>query len=235
MRPVRRTTWLVIAAAITVVIVVVAVAAYLAGRSSGSGSTGSSRSAVAAPSASAVPTASSTDDTLGAAPTGCLGGPSRTDAMVLAAQQQAPHTAYGAVEVAAAVFRWAIRSPEPTAADVRGIAPIFTRGKRAAAQQQLIADYNANPNPSGGVVPDGQSFYLTTANGQWLVPSGATADRAAVDVQALFVINGAVSPTKSLTETLNLVWEDGTWHLDGLAKGNAEGLASGGTQFTGGC
>jgi len=155
--------------------------------------------------------------------------------MVLSAQRQAPHSGFGAVDVAAAVFRWAIRSPEPTASDVHAVAPIFTASKRASAQQQLIADYQASPNPSGGVVPDGQPFYLTTASGQWVLSPGATADRASVDVQAFFVIDGAVSPTKSLTETFNLVWQDGAWHLDGLAKGDAEKVAAGGTQFTAGC
>lgn len=231
----RRTTGLIAAAIIAVI--VVALTAYLVGKGAGSSSAGPSSpgpTPAASSDVSANPTATSSD-TLGAAPTGCLGGPARNDAMVLSVQRRAPHTAYGAVEVAAAVFRWAIRSPEPSADDVHGVAGIFSATKRDSAQQQLIADYSANPNPSGGAVPDGQSFYLTTANGQWLIASGGTADRVSVNIEASFVIEGAVSPTKSLTEAFNMVWEDGAWHLDGLGKGDSQRLAAGGTQFTGGC
>lgn len=230
----RRPTWITIAAVAVVVILAVAVTAYLAGRNSSPRPTAQGSSSSSA-TASAQSTASGSAGDVGAAPTGCLGGTARNDAMVLAAQRQAPRTAYGAVEVAAATFRWAIRSPEPSAVEVHRIAPLFMASKRSAAEAQLIADYAANPNPSNGVVAGGQPFYLTTANGQWLVGSGGSSDSVAVSVQAYFVIDGVVSATKSLTETFDLVWQSGAWRLQGLASGDASRLAAGGTQFTAGC
>lgn len=231
----RRTRWL-IAAGVVVALLCVAVIGYVAGRQGlprASGTTSPSSPTRTQP-AAASPSASASD-VLGSAPTGCLGGPRRDAAMVLAAQEQAPHTPYGAVEVAAALFRWAVQFPEPTAADVHEVAPVFAESRRAIAQQQLIADYRANPNPSAGLVPDGQPFHLSTANGQWLIARGGTGDQLTVGVEATFVVNGVQSPTKSLTESFDLIWEGGAWRLHGLAEGDAGRLASGGTHFTGGC
>lgn len=229
----RRTTWL-IAAVVIVVIALVAVTAYLAGRGASPQTATQSKPTVVSSSEAPSVDATSTDS-LGAPPTGCLGGPARDDAMLLAAQRRAPHSAYGAVEVAAAIFRWAIRSPEPTESDVHGVRAVFVKSKRATAERQLSDDYRANPNPSNGLVADGEHFYLSTANGQWLVAGGSTSDRVSVEVQAAFVVNGALSPTKSLTEAFTMVWEDQGWHLDGLLKGDSQRLAAGGTQFSAGC
>lgn len=228
----RRPAWVTLAAVAVVVILAVAVAAYLAGRnSSPTPSAASTRTTLAAPTVSA----STSADTLAAAPTGCLGGAARDDTMVLAAQRQAPHTAYGAIEFAASVFRWGVRAPAPTDSEVRAAAAVFASGVREAAVQETLSNYHQHPNLSEGAVPDGTPFHLTTASGRWLTEPSSSTDHATVEVEAYFVINGAVSPTKSLTEAFDVVWETGGWHVASLKQADPQRLANGGTQFTGGC
>ena len=111
---------LLIALLIGAVIVVAIVIAYVTGRNSGTTPAGPT----SAPVATVTATASGGTDT-DAAPTGCLGGEARTNAMLLSAQKAAQHSTYGAVEVATAFYRWSYRYPVPSTADIKAVELIF--------------------------------------------------------------------------------------------------------------
>ena len=165
------------------------------------------------------------------APTGCLGGNARDASMLLAAQKAAPHTANGAVEVAAALVRWTFRSPS------------FSTDEASEVSQKVISSSasdefkNLQPtsNNSGGVVADGTPFYLSTAQGVFYLES-ASADAVTVSIGAAYVIKGAVSPQLRSSTTVAMVWEDGAWKAkSGSITRTTEELFRIGTAFTGGC
>lgn len=170
-----------------------------------------------------------------APPTGCLGGLDRNAAMVLAAQKAAGHNAYGAVEVATAFVRFISQSPVPSADDVSAVSKDIISSSAPAGYRDLAATFSEYPNASNGVVPDGTPFHLSTTNGVWLVDPSSTADRVTVDIQAGYVINGALSATKTTATGVVMVWEGDGWHVAGGVKPDASQLAVGGTQYTGGC
>ena len=222
---------LLIALLVGAVIIVAIVVAYVAGR--GTDTTTATPSSTAL-SVSASPTTGSSTDT-DSAPTGCLGGAARTNAMLLTAQKSAPHTTYGAVEVATAFYRWSYRYPVPTPADIRAVGAVFVPKQASKSEASLQSDYARNPNPSGDVVKDGAPFYLSTATGQWTAQSGGTASEQLISVQAAFVVDGAVSATESTTEAFTMRWVDGAWRVVGVAKSDPAKVAAGGTAFTAGC
>ena len=210
------------------VIIAAIVVAYVAGRSTSTPSAGPTS---APAQSSAVATSSATAD---AAPTGCLGGQKRNDAMLLTAQRSAPTSTFGAVEVATAFYRWAYRFPVPTSDEIAGIGPVFVPGKAAESEASLRTGYSQNPNPSTGIVSNGKPFYLSMATGKWLAENG-TSGGVLVGVEASYVVDGAVSATKTATAAFEMKWVDGGWRVAGLAKGEPSKLDAGGTTFTAGC
>ena len=155
--------------------------------------------------------------------------------MVLAAQKAAPHTQTGAVELAAAMVRWSFRYPGTSVADAQKISDAIISPEATATFRDLAGTAAKNPNTSGGAVPDGTPFYLTTANGVWHVESSTT-DAVTVSVGAIYVINGAVSPQLKSSTTFSLVWENGGWRIkSGSIDRTTEELFSIGNAFTGGC
>lgn len=219
---------MLIALLVGAVVIAAIVIAYVAGRS-----TSTPRAALTsapAQSSAAVSSSAAPD----AAPTGCLGGQPRSDAMVLNAQSLAPKSTFGAVEVAAAFYRWTYRFPVPTSADIKGIGPAFVPAQAAASEASLRSGYAQNPNPSMGAVPDGMSFYLSTVTGKWIAGSG-TDGALRVGIEASYVVRGAISATKTATASFDMKWVDGRWRVAGLAKGDPPKLTAGGTTFTAGC
>ncbi len=169
------------------------------------------------------------------APTGCLGGPGRDAAMLLAAQEAAPHTTNGAVEVAAAMVRWTFRYPGPGADEANQVGESVIASSATPGFANLSAAAAANPNPSRGVVPDGTPFYLSTVPGVWHVES-AEPDRTEVSVGSGYVIDGELSPQLRSASTFVLVWQDGAWKLEsGSLSRTTQDLYAIGTTFTGGC
>ncbi|WP_448812174.1 hypothetical protein [Agromyces bauzanensis] len=165
-------------------------------------------------------------------PTGCLGGDARDAAMVLAAQEEAPHTSNGAVEFATALMRWMHQYPVPAADDVAAVeASVVSSG----SPYDLTAAYADDPNTSGALVPNGTPFYLSTVPGVWNLESYAD-DAATVTVGAGVVINGELHPTFRMAKTFTLVWEEGHWTFDEASLDRTtEELFSIGTSYTGGC
>jgi hypothetical protein len=194
-----------------------------------------------APAASVTPSPTLTgssgagDDEDAAPPTGCLGGQDRNAAMVLAAQEAASHSSYGAVEVATAFYRFIWQSPVPSGSDVQTVEGSIFSSSAPTSFSDLAATYEQYPNLSQGDVADGTPFHLSTTNGLWMVDPNSTADRVTVNIAAGYVVVGALSPTKSTAQGFVLQWEDGAWHVVEGVQPDGETLANGGVRYTGGC
>lgn len=212
------------------VIIAAIVVAYVAGR-------GSNEPPVAVQSTSRATTSVSDGGggSLGSAPTGCLGGGMRTSDMVVSAQKVAQHSTYGAVEVATAFYRWSYRFPVPSPAEIKAVGSIFVPGEETKAQQSLTADYARNPDPSGNVIKKGTPFYLSTVSGRWLAQPAIADKDVVVDIEASFVIDGALSATRTTTEAFRMRWAEGAWRVAAVARADPAKLAAGGTTFTAGC
>lgn len=168
-------------------------------------------------------------------PTGCLGGPNRDAAMLLAAQAQAPHTTNGAVEVAAAMVRWTFRDPGITADEAADVTPKLFASTAKDEFKDLTGTASDGQNNSAGVVPKGTPFYLSTVPGVWHVEA-AEPDRVEVSIGAAYVIDGELSRQLRSSSTLAMVWEGGSWKLEsGSTARSTQDLYAIGTTFTGGC
>jgi hypothetical protein len=170
-----------------------------------------------------------------APPTGCLGGLDRDAAMVLAAQKEASHTPYGAVEVATAFYRFVWQSPVPSTEDLDSVSRSLMAKDANLTFRDLAGSYADVPDFTGGVVTAGRPFHLSTTNGIWLIDSDATGDRVTVDVATGYVIDGALSPSKVAAIGMTMVWEQGAWRLLEGAQIDQAKVANGGIRYTGGC
>jgi len=175
------------------------------------------------------------DDEDGAPPTGCLGGLDRNAAMVLSAQKEAAHTPYGAVEVATAFYRFVWQSPIPTTADIQSVVDDVISPGASASYRDLFGVYRAHPNVSHGDVADSLPFHLSTTNGIWMVDPDSTSDQVTVDIAAGYVVDGALSPSKSTFQGFVMRWENGVWRVAGGTQPDGKTLSSGGVRYTGGC
>jgi hypothetical protein len=177
---------------------------------------------------SASPTATADGE-----PTGCLGGTERTAATVLAAQGLAPHSSNGAVEVAAAFTRWIQRFPSPSAAEADVISKNVLASKSFTSN--LTEYLSAAPDLSGGIVPQGTNYYMSTIPGVWHLESAA-ADRVVASIGTGFVIDGELSTTLRSSITVTLDWQHGKWKIaDAVGQRTTENLYSIGNAFTKGC
>jgi hypothetical protein len=190
---------------------------------------------LARPEASNTPTPTRTQPAAEATPTGCLSGPDRDAAMLLATQKDAPHTTTGAIEVAAAMVRWSFRYPSPSIAEDNEISAAIISKSATPAFRDLARASQSNPNLSGGAVADGTPFYLSTIPGVWYLESNSK-NAVTVSIGAGYVVNGALSPQLRSSTTFSLVWENGAWRIkSGSITRTTEELFRVGTPFTGGC
>ena len=178
--------------------------------------------------------ASDGDD--GAAPTGCLGGQDRNAAMVVAAQSAAPHTTYGAIELATSFYRFYWQYPYAPAEQLDEVSRTLMSSDAPADFKQLANSFDAvGNNPVPGVVSAGTPFYMSTTNGLWRVSEDSTADRITVSLAAGYVIDGALSPTEAGVVGFIMVWENDAWRIETGIVPDQDLLAAGGTKYTGGC
>jgi hypothetical protein len=185
--------------------------------------------------ASNTPTPTRTQPAAAAAPTGCLGGPNRDATMLLAAQKAAPHTTTGAVEVAAALVRWTFRYPAFSQSEANQVSAAVISKSATPEFRDLAGGAKSTPNNSGGVVPNGTPFYLSTAPGVWYLESSSK-NAVTVSIGAGYVVDGALSPELRSSTTVEMVWEDGVWKAEGGSiKRTTEELFRIGLPFTGGC
>jgi hypothetical protein len=197
---------------------------------------------VAAPTTQPTPTPSATDTSgagdgeEGAAPTGCLGGNNRDADMVLTAQAEAPHTTFGAVEVATSFYRFLWQYPYPSETEAAAVMETVISSTVDEKFGDLPELYrSAGDNPTGGVVTPGTPFYTSSTNGIWRVSEDSTPDRVVVDLAVGYVIDGALSPTAVAGMGVVMVWEPNGWRVDGSLFADQDKLAAGGTRYTGGC
>jgi hypothetical protein len=222
---------LLIALLIGAVIIAAIVIAYVAGRNSGTPVAGPTSTSVT----TATATASNSPAAADAAPTGCLGGEARNIDMLLTAQRSAPHSAYGAVELATAFFRWAYRYPYPSSAEAREVRQQVIASAASSAFKDIEGSYASAGDITGGQVAGGTPFFLSTTAGLWVIRAGSSSDRVTVDLNAAYVIDGALSPTKTAAISATLVWNSGSWHVLSEQQPDTAALSAGGTQFTAGC
>lgn len=235
-----RSRWPYVIGAIIVLLGLIGGIAYVTTRPGGEPDAATPSSApVATPSPSPSGSGGSSgagDGQEGEAPTGCLGGPDRDAAMVVAAQQEAPHTGFGAVEVATAFYRFLWQYPYPSQADIDEVgATIFSEGTPESFADISGGYASAGDNPTQDYVPAGTEFQLSTTNGLWVVSEGSAGDRVEVSLGAGYVIDGALSPTRSAVNGFVMVWENDAWHVDVGLTVDQDRLAAGGTRFTRGC
>jgi len=184
----------------------------------------------ATPTGTPVPTTTGVDDI---DPTGCLGGSERDAAMVIAAQDEAPHTSGGAIEVATAFVRWLNQYPYPRASDIDQIEK--TALAADAPTKDVAAFFASEPNLSGGLVPDRTEYYLSTVPGVYNLESVAD-DSVTASIGTALVIEGAMSPTLKGSITVTMQWQDDKWKfVSSEGTRTTEDLYSIGLPFTGGC
>jgi hypothetical protein len=153
--------------------------------------------------------------------------------MLLRAQAEAPHSTNGAVEVAAAFTRWIQRYPYPSAAEAADVQKNVLASKSFTTN---LVDYLAGkPDLSGGIVPAGETYYMSTVPGVWNLESAST-DKTVVTIGTAYVINGAVSSSLRSSITITEDWQSGGWRVASVAgTRSTEQLFSIGHVFTGGC
>lgn len=218
----RRPRWPWILLAIVVVIGLVIAAVAIFGSHAATPTASPSSTTSAPPSTSADP-----------APTGCLGGKTRDAAMVIAAQKSAPHTTNGAVEVAAAFTRWLDQYPYPSASDSAEVEKSALAS--SAPTKDLVSFFANNPNLSGGLVADGEAYYLSTIPGVYHVESADT-NEAVVSIGTGLVANGSLSATLRGSITVTVSWQSGAWKfVKSAGTRTTQDLYAIGTPFTGGC
>jgi hypothetical protein len=148
-----------------------------------------------------------------AAVTGCLGGEQRDAAMVRAAQDSAEQSEVGAVEVSAAFVRWLNQYPYP--ADAEQVQQ--TALSAEAPTRDLVAFFDAQPDLSGGLVPEEEPYWLSTVSGVYFVES-ADPDVVTASIGTALVRDGELSPS-----------------LKSEGTRTTENLFAIGTPFSGGC
>ena len=185
-----------------------------------------------------VPTPEPTDSSSippTAEPTGCLGGDGLDSAMLIAAQEKAGHDSAGAVEVAAALMRWAYRYPYPAVEDANAASAAVISSEAPDSFRDLSGFFATEPNLSGGIVADKTDYRLSTVTGVWYLDA-ETPDEVTASIGAAFVVGGELSSSLKASTTITLRWEDGAWRADQLAGTHTtEELFEIGTPFTGGC
>jgi hypothetical protein len=222
-----RTTWAWVVVAL-IVVVAIAVVATLTVTNGGSKTEPTQN-----PGSSSVPTPSATQGESDATPTGCLGGEARDSAMLVTAVEEADHTSNGAVEVGASFVRWIQRFPYPTADEAAVVSD------NALADDSFTDDLTQyledRPDLSGGIVPSGETYWMSTVPGVWHLES-TSADRVVVTIGSAFVVDGALSPTLRSSISITLVWENGSWRVaDAEGSRTTEELYSVGKPFASGC
>lgn len=227
-----RSLWPALIAAVVVAAALVAFFVIRAGADPGPAPT--TAPTTAAPSVEPEPHDHAPVDT-GDAPTGCLGGSGRDLAMVRATQQQAPHTAFGAVEVAASFYRWVMQYPTPPNGDVETASTELFATTASPAERDLAGVYAQRGDQLVDDVPAGTPFFLSTRDGRWLVEETSTEDRVTVNLLTSYVIDDVMSVDRVQMLGLVMVWEDGAWRAEGAVRPNTEAVQLGGTDFTGGC
>lgn len=184
------------------------------------------------PAAEPSPTAaaSSAAAVTGESPDGCLAGTTNETSTLLAGQADAPQTEAGAISVAAAIFRWGVQYPRPTAAEGLEAQEAVVAEQPSGALTRMAENF-ADPEPVEGVT----SFRVSFADGRYLTRS-STDERVEVTLGASQILNGREDEEKTAS-TFIMVWEDDSWKIqsDSSEGIDLEELYATGATFAGGC
>jgi len=154
----------------------------------------------------------------------CMGGAKLTADAVIDAQLSAPRTPEGAVSYAAAFARYTLQIPTPT--DSGAVASTTGLGVDWWSHWSESGLSWTGPNPVG----------VTTVNGSYRVDS-FTSDEAVITLTLPWVIDGAISPSRTFEPTLTLSRSAaGTWSVSDMGStGSGTASSAADTPFTGGC
>lgn len=167
-------------------------------------------------------------------PTGCLGGVGLDAAMFLQAQEEAPHSANGAVEVMTAMVRWMRQYPYPSEDDIE---TMQRQAVSSTSDVDLTEAFSDNPQIAEDAVPAGEPVNIYTVGGAWYLDS-YTEERAVVTIGYRWLTDSRVAGEYGASTTFVMVWEDGAWRVQSAQQPEYspnEIVNEVGTPFTGGC
>lgn len=214
----KRPKWPLITAGVVVLVVAALLGGWWLGRDQGNDPTGST---TAPPSPTVTTGADGEVD-------GCLGGPERTPAMVLAAQEQADVASdEDGVAFAAAIMRWLVQEP-----------PIPATDDQLASITSPEADSSVQEAVEGSASGDGaeSATWASTSGGRWYIEATST-DELVVSLSLVPLTDGDVSADQRILVTVSLsrtedVWTWSSFETQVRAAGEMEEI---GTPFIGGC
>jgi len=233
-RDVPRWGWVLLTVAAAVVIVALVVV--LLG-SRGTGTTATAPVGVQPPGPGgpvpAAPSPTGTPGTGGGLVDGCLGGHGPDlDAVMLAAQHQAPLTPEGAASFAATFARWVMQTPS---------SPHFAETARQMAASDADPSVRSGLSIAEESARVGWNLAANTTNGTYHVESFTGSGSSAVAVVTYQVgwtgtKNGAAADPALVSSTLRLTAAGGTWHVQNTTNGRPQAdMAQVGTAYAGGC
>lgn len=177
-----------------------------------------------------APTPEPTEPRADPLPTGCLGGPGLDAAMLLTTLDRAPHTANGAVEVAASFTRFTSQYPYPDAAQIEAAEVAFDSSEGVT----LAEFYAGEPDLWGDTAPEGTPMYYSTANGEYFVESYDGETARVATVMRIVVDGTVVMPVAAGGSELR--WNGEHWVVvSGYTPAPPAELQSMAAPFTGGC
>ncbi|MFC4244889.1 hypothetical protein ACFOYW_16060 [Gryllotalpicola reticulitermitis] len=226
-----RSRWPWVIGALVLAAIIVAVVVFTTTRGTGKPAQAAAPTATVTATPSATPSDNSVSDN---DPTGCLGGPDYNATSVLTAQKAAPDTQDGAVEVAAAYYRFALQYPYPSAAQQDQVTAALKASGAPASYWATITNANTGDDPAGSELPAGTHFTMSTVNGLWRATDAGNGELI-VDLAAGYVIDGALSPTKVGADGFYMKWENGAWKIIDGHTVDQSALAADGTHFLAGC
>lgn len=239
-----RSLWPAVVGALVVLVVVLVVLLVLAMRGQDPQDPGATATPEPEPTETATHEGQPGEDhgaELDAAPTGCLAGPSTDADMLLATQARAPHTAYGAVEVAASFMRWSNQYPFTDAKQNAAVEEGVLSAEEPAASWDLDDTSAIETTPElredtpPGPADFGTPFTMSTRGGLWVVDPTSTDDRVTVHLSLGVVVDGALSAEHYGKGSPVLVWEGDAWRVVDMIPTDTDALEAGGVEFTGGC
>jgi hypothetical protein len=132
--------------------------------------------------------------------TGCFVGPQDNTQALLAAQEKAPHTTSGAVELAGQFMKWARQYPLPT---LEGAKTVDERVVSDAANDSVprFAEKAKNDRPQNA-----KPYATSFEQGYYLVLE-QSADRVVVSIYGGALPEGTDTPMASVYGTLTMAWD----------------------------
>lgn len=233
-QPRSRLPWVI--AGVALVIALVVAAAWWGSANAGTDDTAPPETtSPVAPSPSATPTETTVDGeyhVLDPQPTGCIAGNIPDADMLLEARERAPHTAYGAVEVAAATLKFSYRYPYPTKDELRAIEEMYVD------DYDIVSAYDSRPTIAPDVAPPGMPLQATMVGGAWYLNSfGEEQGQADITIAFFWEIDGERDGSIARSENVVLVWTDDGWAItrEGSTPMRPQEVLDKGVNFTGAC